>query len=45
MRIFLLILLAISNPVFGADNDSFVGTWKLVLWQVIPENGPPQDVF
>ncbi len=45
MRILLLILLAISNPVFGADNDSLVGTWKLVSWQVIPENGPPQDVF
>src|SRR5579864_3366949 len=45
MRILLLILLAISNPVFGADNDSLVGTWKLVSWQVILENGPPQDVF
>jgi hypothetical protein len=45
MRILLLILLAISNPVFGADNNSLVGTWKLVSWQVIPENGPPQDVF
>jgi hypothetical protein len=45
MRILLLILLAISNPVFGADNDSLVGTWKLVSWQVIPENVPPQNVF
>ncbi len=45
MRILLSILLAISIPVFGADNDSLVGTWKLVSWQVIPENGLPQDVF
>jgi len=45
MRILLLILVAISNPVFGANNEDLVGTWKLVSWQVIPENGPPQDVF
>ena len=45
MRILLLILIAISNPVFGADNDDLVGTWKLVSWQVIPQNGTPQDVF
>ena len=45
MRIFLVILLAMSSPVFGADNHDLVGTWKLVSWQVIPENGPPQDVF
>jgi hypothetical protein len=45
MRILFLILFAISNPVFGADNDDLVGTWKLVSWQVIPENGPPQNVF
>jgi hypothetical protein len=45
MRILLLILLAISTPVLGADNYDLVGTWKLVSWQVIPENGPPQDVF
>jgi len=44
MRILLLIFLAIST-VFGADNDSLVGTWKLVPWQVIPENVPPQNVF
>ena len=45
MRILLLILVAISNPVFGANNEDLVGTWKLVSWQVIPENGPPQDLF
>jgi len=45
MRIPLLILLLISDPVFGADNDDLVGTWKLVSWQVIPQNGTPQDVF
>ena len=45
MRMLLLILLAIPNPVLGADNDDLVGTWKLVSWQVIAEKGPPQDVF
>ena len=45
MRIIVLILLAISNLAFGADHDDLVGTWKLVSWQVIPQNGIPQDVF
>ena len=45
MRILLLILLAVSHPVFGADNDDLVGTWKLVSWQVVPQKGTPQDVF
>ncbi len=40
-----LVFLAICSPVFGADVDSPIGTWKLVSWQVILENGPPQDVF
>jgi Lipocalin-like domain len=45
MRILLMILLAMSNPLFAADNDALVGTWKLVSWQVIVENEPPQNVF
>jgi len=40
-----MIFLAISNPLFAADGDPLVGTWKLVSWQVIAENEPPQDVF
>jgi len=45
MRILLSILVAISNPFFGAGSDQLVGTWRLVSWQVITENSPPQDVF
>jgi hypothetical protein len=45
MRILFMIFLAISNPLFAADGDALVGTWKLVSWQVIAENEPPQDVF
>src|SRR5215475_15933964 len=45
MRILLSILVAISNPFFGAGSDQLVGTWRLVSRQVITENSPPQDVF
>jgi hypothetical protein len=45
MRTLLVIFLAISSPVFGADADALIGTWKLVSWQVIVENEPPQNVF
>src|ERR1700676_3436986 len=45
MRALLIILLAISSPSFAADSDDLVGNWKLVSWQVIVENEPPQDVF
>jgi hypothetical protein len=45
MRALLAIFLAISSPVFGSDADSLIGTWKLVSWQVIVENEPPQNVF
>jgi Lipocalin-like domain len=27
------------------NNDGLVGTWKLVSWQVIVDNQPPQNVF
>jgi hypothetical protein len=27
------------------NNDGLVGTWKLVSWQVIVANEPPQNVF
>jgi len=45
MRALFVIFLAISSPAFGADADSLIGTWKLVSWQVIVENEPPQNVF
>src|SRR5215470_11167902 len=45
LRILFMIFLAISNPLFAADGDALVGTWKLVSWQVIVENEPPQDLF
>jgi hypothetical protein len=41
----LLILLAFLRPLFAADANSLVGTWRLVSWQVIVENQPPQNVF
>jgi len=46
MRTLLSVLLAISGPLFAAaDAEGLVGTWKLVSWQVIVENEPPQNVF
>ena len=45
MRVLLLILLALSSTATMADNAGLVGTWKLVSWQVITPNEPPQDVF
>ncbi len=45
MRALLAILLAISNPAFAVDSDGLIGNWKLISWQVIVENEPPQNVF
>jgi hypothetical protein len=45
MRALLAIFLAISNPAFAADSDGLIGNWKLISWQVIVENEPPQNVF
>lgn len=45
MRALFAIFLALSSPVLGADVDNLIGTWKLVSWQVIVENEPPQNVF
>jgi Lipocalin-like domain len=45
MRALLAILLAISNPAFAADSDGLIGNWKLISWQVIVENEPPQNVY
>lgn len=45
MRALPLIVLAISSPAFAADSDGLIGNWKLVSWQVVVENEPPQNVF
>jgi hypothetical protein len=45
MRMLLAIVSLISSPVFAADSGGLTGNWKLVSWQVIVENEPPQDVF
>jgi Lipocalin-like domain len=45
MRALAAIIFAISPPVFAADSGSLVGNWKLISWQVIAENEPPQNVF
>jgi hypothetical protein len=45
MRVLILIFLAISRPLFAAQADALIGVWKLVSWQVIVENGPPQNEF
>ena len=45
MRVLLIIILAISNGALAADGDGLVGTWKLVSWQVIADNGSPQNLF
>jgi hypothetical protein len=43
--VFFAALVATANASFAADVDSPVGTWRLISWQVIVDNGPPQDVF
>ena len=45
MRVLLVIFLALSSPVLGTDADNLIGTWKLVSWQVLVDNGPPQNAF
>ncbi len=45
MRALLLIVLLMRTPLFAAEADDLVGVWKLVSWQVIVGNEPPQDVF
>jgi len=45
MRNVFLIFLAISSHIFAAEADRLIGAWRLVSWQVIIDNQPPQDVF
>ena len=41
----LLIIALMSGPVVADKPANLVGVWKLVSWQVIVDNEPPQDVF
>ena len=45
MRTLLLILLFVAKPTLAAGPEDLIGVWKLVSWQVIVENEPPQNVF
>jgi Lipocalin-like domain len=45
MRAVVVILLAISRSLFAAEADRLIGVWRLVSFQVIVENGPPQNDF
>jgi hypothetical protein len=36
---------SIAVPADAEDRHPLVGSWKLVSWQVIGEDGKPQDVF
>ncbi|MBV8072499.1 MAG: lipocalin-like domain-containing protein [Acidobacteriaceae bacterium] len=45
MRTAVSIFLAICIPLYAGEPERLIGTWKLVSWQVIVENGPPQNVF
>lgn len=45
MRTLLLLALATPISLFAQEPAGLVGVWKLVSWQVIVENEPPQDVF
>src|SRR5262245_48247195 len=41
----LFVFLVISGALFAAEADDLIGTWKLVSWQVIVKDRPPQNVF
>jgi hypothetical protein len=45
MRTLLVILLLMAKPTDTAAPEDFIGVWKLVSWQVIVDNEPPQNVF
>ena len=45
MRLLLILLLAISDAAFAAGDNSLIGTWKLVSWQLVAENEPPKNLF
>ena len=39
------IALLIYDSAIAGEADSLVGTWRLVSWQIIVDDQPPQDVF
>jgi lipocalin-like protein len=45
MRAVIVFFFALSSPLLRAQADDLIGVWKLVSWQVIDENQPPQNVF
>ena len=45
MRTLLLVVLFMAAPTFAAAPEDLIGVWKLVSWQVIVENEPPENVF
>lgn len=45
MRRLALVCLLVSVPVSARGPEDLVGVWRLVSWQVIVDNAPPQDVF
>ena len=38
-------ILLLSTPATSEQRHPLIGNWKLVSWQVIAEDGTPQDVF
>ena len=44
MRILALLLLLVSSPVMAQDSP-LVGNWKLIAFQGILDNGPPNDMY
>lgn len=45
MRTLLLIVAVMVQPTVAAVPEGLIGVWKLLSWQVIVDNQPPQDVF
>lgn len=45
MRTLPVILLLMVRLTLAAAPEDLIGVWKLVSWQVIVDNQPPQDVF
>ena len=38
-------ILGLSTPATAEQRHPLIGNWKLVSWQVIADDGTPQDVF
>src|SRR5690349_13885361 len=45
MRVLFVLVLTFCRFAFAADADRLIGVWKLISWQVVAQNQPPQDVF